>query len=63
MVQLGHGVASEATQAMALWLQAQGVDSLQAYVHPDHHASMGVARKQGLHPTSVTDGIEIRWDS
>lgn len=59
----GHGVASEATKAMALWLQVKGVNSLQAFVHPDHHASMGVARNQGLHPTPVTDGIEVRWDS
>lgn len=59
----GQGIASEATLAMARWLQSRGVNTLVAYVHPEHHASMGVARKQGLHPTSMTDGIEIRWES
>ncbi len=59
----GHGVASEATKAMALWLQFKGVNCLQAYVHPEHQASMGVARKQSLHPTNLTDGIEILWES
>lgn len=55
-------MASEATLAMARWLQSRGVNTLVAYVHPEHHASMGVARKLGLHPTPMTDGIEIRWE-
>ena len=59
----GQGIASEAAKAMVRWLQFKGVTSLEAYVHPKHHASMGVARNQGLHPTDVTDGIEIRWES
>jgi RimJ/RimL family protein N-acetyltransferase len=59
----GQGVASEATTAMSDWLQARGVTSLVAYIHPDHHASIGVARKQGLHPTSLTEDGEVRWES
>jgi len=39
------------------------VSSFVAYVHPEHHASMGVARKQGLHPTPVVEDGEIRWES
>jgi RimJ/RimL family protein N-acetyltransferase len=59
----GQGLASEAATAMTRWLHANGVNSLEAYVHPGHHASMGVARNQGLHPTGMTEGIEIRWES
>lgn len=59
----GQGMASEATTAMSLWLRSKGVNSFVAYVHPEHGASMGVARNQGLHPTPLTEGIEIRWES
>lgn len=59
----GQGIASEATVAMTRWLRSKGVNSFVAYVHPEHDASMGVARNQGLHPTSTTEGIEIRWES
>ena len=59
----GQGMASEATKAMINWLRFKGVSSFVAYVHPEHHASMGVARKQGLHPTPVVEDGEIRWES
>lgn len=59
----GQGVASEATTAMSLWLRSKGVNGFAAYVHPEHDASMGVARNQGLHPTPLTEGVEIRWES
>lgn len=59
----GQGMASEATKAMINWLRFLGVSSFVAYVHPEHHASMGVARKQGLHPTPVVEDGEIRWES
>jgi len=59
----GQGMASEATKAMINWLRFKGVSSFVAYVHPEHHASMGVARKQGLHPTLVVEDGEIRWES
>ncbi|WP_074713495.1 GNAT family N-acetyltransferase [Arthrobacter alpinus] len=59
----GQGIASEGVRAMANWLHSKGVTGLEAYVHPEHHASMGVARNQGLHPTGLTDGIELRWES
>ena len=59
----GQGMASEASMAMVLWLQFKGVNSREGYVHPKHHASMGVARNQGLHPTPMAEGGEIRWES
>ena len=59
----GQGMASEATKAMINWLRFKGVSSFAAYVHPKHHASMGVARKQGLHPTPMVENGEIRWES
>ncbi|ALE07107.1 hypothetical protein AL755_19235 [Arthrobacter sp. ERGS1:01] len=59
----GQGVASEAATAMRGGLQAKGVKSFIAYIHPDHQASMGVARKLALHPTAVTECGELRWES
>jgi RimJ/RimL family protein N-acetyltransferase len=57
----GHGYARESAVAMVTWLRASGVDTVVAYVHPDHHASMGVARHLGLTATDeVVDG-ETRW--
>ena len=59
----GQGMASEATKAMTSWLRSKGVSSFVAYVHPEHYASMGVARNQGLHPTPMMEAGEIRWES
>ncbi|MBO3090060.1 GNAT family N-acetyltransferase [Cellulomonas dongxiuzhuiae] len=59
----GRGYAREAAVAVAAWLREDGVDTLVAHVHPDHHASAGVARAVGLRPTgTVVDG-ETRWTS
>jgi RimJ/RimL family protein N-acetyltransferase len=58
-----YGIASEATQAMRTWLQSQGVNRFVAYINPGHHASMGVARRQGLGPTTIIQDGEIRWES
>lgn len=56
-----QGYASEAAAAMVAWLRDHGVDELAANIHPEHDASMGVARRLGLTPTdTVVDG-EIRW--
>ncbi len=58
----GRGYAGEAAQLAVHWLRAQGVGTIVAHVHPDHLASIAVARKVGLHPTDqVVDG-EIRWE-
>lgn len=59
----GQRIASEATEAMIGWLKANGVSRFVAFVHPEHSASMGVARNQGLHPTSVIEDGEVRWES
>lgn len=59
----GQRLASEATAAMISWLKGHGVSKYVAFVHPEHHASMGVAHSQGLHPTSVIEVGEIRWES
>jgi RimJ/RimL family protein N-acetyltransferase len=58
----GNGVATEATHAMIQWLQKRGVGILGASIHPQHQASMAVARNQGLEPTSTIEEGEIRWE-
>jgi RimJ/RimL family protein N-acetyltransferase len=47
----GQGIASEAAQAAVAWLEVRGVDTITAYINPDHQASIGVAARAGLHPT------------
>lgn len=56
-----QGYAQEAAKVMVWWLRHQGVEVVVAYVHPQHPASMAVARAIGLAPTdTVVDG-EVRW--
>jgi enoyl-CoA hydratase/carnithine racemase/RimJ/RimL family protein N-acetyltransferase len=59
----GQGLAKESTGLVAEWLRDRGVDRLGAHIHPDHHASMAVARSIGLAPTDVLKDGEIRWQS
>lgn len=59
----GKWIASEATGAMIGWLKANGISKYVAFVHPEHYASIGVARNQGLHPTSFIEEGETRWES
>ena len=47
----GQGLAKEATRAVVVWLDAQGVRTITAWIRPDHHASAAVARRAGLMPT------------
>jgi RimJ/RimL family protein N-acetyltransferase len=57
----GHGYAREAAEAMVEWLRGSGVATFVAYVHPDHRASIGVARRLAMTATDeVVDG-ETRW--
>jgi RimJ/RimL family protein N-acetyltransferase len=58
----GNGVATEATRGMIRWLREHGVDSLGAFLHPQHRASIAVAKHQGLNPTSTIQKGEIRWE-
>lgn len=57
----GSGIASAAAGAMVAWLRGQGVERFVAHIHPDHHASAGVARAVGLHPTTEHQRGETRW--
>jgi RimJ/RimL family protein N-acetyltransferase len=58
----GQGYAREATAAVAGWLESVGVHRLVAYIHPDHHASMGVARALGLQSTAERVDGEVVWE-
>ena len=58
----GNGVATEATRAMIHWLREHGVGLFGAFIHPQHQASMAVAKNQGLAPTSTIEDGEIRWE-
>ncbi len=56
-----RGYAQEAAGAMVTWLRSCGVDRFVAHVHPEHRASIGVARALGLTPTATVIDGEIRW--
>jgi RimJ/RimL family protein N-acetyltransferase len=56
----GQGYAKEAVSALAAWLWAHGVRTLQAHIHPGHAASAAVAQHAGLLPTGrIEDGEEV----
>ena len=56
----GRGYATEAARALADWLVSMGVDTIEAYVHPDHAASAGVAARAGLLATNeIVDGERV----
>jgi RimJ/RimL family protein N-acetyltransferase/GNAT superfamily N-acetyltransferase len=57
----GHGFASEAAGAVVGWLEARGVTTITAHVHPDHHASAAVAAKIGLLATGEIEDGEQVW--
>lgn len=59
----GQGYAREAAGLMVTWLQQQGVDTVVAHVHPQHEASMAVARAVGLAPTEIVADGEVRWEA
>ncbi|WP_256862819.1 GNAT family N-acetyltransferase [Microbispora sp. GKU 823] len=56
-----RGYASEAAAALAGWLRARGIARIEAHIHPDHHASMTVARRIGLLPTDHVEDGERLW--
>ncbi len=57
------GYAKEAAGGMADWLRENGTDRLVAHIHPEHRASIAVAKHLGLRSTdAIVDG-EIRWTS
>ncbi|MBG0829176.1 GNAT family N-acetyltransferase [Planomonospora sp. ID67723] len=59
----GRGVATEAALAMVARLARQGVTTVAATIHPDHHASSAVARRLGLVPTGERIEGEVVWCS
>jgi RimJ/RimL family protein N-acetyltransferase len=57
----GRGLASEAAEGLVAWLEARGVRTITAHVHPDHHASSKVAERAGLAPTGEQHEGELLW--
>jgi RimJ/RimL family protein N-acetyltransferase len=57
----GRGVGTEAARAIVGWLIEDGVTTVEAYVHPEHAASAGVARNAGLVATDETVDGEVVW--
>jgi RimJ/RimL family protein N-acetyltransferase len=57
----GKGYASEAAAGMVAWLREQGVEVFAAHVHPEHAASIAVARSLGMTPGASRDDGEVRW--
>jgi len=56
----GRGIASQGSIAIVDWLIDAGVETIEAYVHPDHDASAGVAANAGLLLTDeVVDGERV----
>ncbi len=55
------GYASEASGGMLDWLGQHGVCRVNAHIHPEHPASIGVAKRLGLTPTEDVADEEIRW--
>ena len=58
-----RGFAIEAAAGMVGWLGNHGVQTFTAHIHPDHTASMGVARRLGLTATDVIEGGETGWEA
>ena len=57
----GRGIGGEAARGLVGWLRQLPVRTITAYIHPDHHASAGVARAAGLAPTRHRRDGEVRW--
>jgi RimJ/RimL family protein N-acetyltransferase len=58
----GEGYATEAATALVRWLQSQGINEIRANIHPSHEASMGIARRLGMHPTEIQIDGERQWE-
>jgi RimJ/RimL family protein N-acetyltransferase len=57
----GHGFATEAARRLVAWLEAEGVGTIVAHIHPDHAASTAVATRLGMRPTEVFVDGERAW--
>ena len=59
-----RGFAREAVAAMSGWLGDNGVDHLEAHIHPQHRASQLVAERVGLAPSGrIDDDGEQIWSN
>lgn len=56
-----RGYAREAATAVTAWLREQGSTVLIADIHPQHTASIKVARALGLQANHEMIGDEVRW--
>jgi RimJ/RimL family protein N-acetyltransferase len=57
-----RGYAREAAAEMLRWLHQHGITMVIAHVHPEHSASIALARSLGLRPTTRTRDGEVRWE-
>jgi RimJ/RimL family protein N-acetyltransferase len=57
----GHGFATEAAQQVATWLHSIHMQELNALIHPEHEASAHVARRIGMHSTTISRDGEVLW--
>lgn len=57
----GHGFATEVAQQVAMWLHSIHVQELNALIQPEHEASARVARRIGMHSTTISHDGEILW--
>jgi RimJ/RimL family protein N-acetyltransferase len=55
----GQGITTEAARAVVAWLLGQGVQTITAWIRPDHHASAAVARRAGLAATNEYRDTEL----
>jgi RimJ/RimL family protein N-acetyltransferase len=58
-----QGYARESAVEMVRWLRRHGIELVVAHVHPEHEASMAVARALGLRPTDRRVDGEVRWEA
>jgi RimJ/RimL family protein N-acetyltransferase len=58
----GRGYAAEAARGLVAWLEANGVATITACVHPDHAASAAVAGRAGLVATARSVDGEVVWE-
>jgi RimJ/RimL family protein N-acetyltransferase len=58
----GRGYAREAAALMVEQLRRDGAAVLVAHVHPEHAASMAIARALGLTPGAARADGEVRWE-
>jgi RimJ/RimL family protein N-acetyltransferase len=57
----GRGFATEAARAIVAWLEAHGVSTITAHVHPDHVASARVAERADLLASNAVEDGERIW--